>query len=283
MTLSFKRILIKVVIFHFLAFFFLYFVSGSIGKSVSKKKIAINTIVMREPKAQEKKLSPKVEHSFFKSDVRVKEKEPSKKKDFHISNKPKIINKPKSSRNYPAPKINFGDKKKSTHSQIKKTENKSNFEINPKKSRAVLSQNLLKKLNDELSDFDVSSTLKKKEPNLKVPSLSELEITKISIFSELGTKKSGFIDGKGDGEEFHQRVVEFFKTHLKLPEYGEVKIKMKIVQEGKIAELKVLYSQSKKNEEYLKDALDNISLSWINDFFSNGEQLELVVSFTNDI
>jgi len=82
--------------------------------------------------------------------------------------------------------------------------------------------------------------------------------------------------------KYQDLLVEDLKSHLHLPEYGEVKMKIKIDGKGNILNVDSLLSQSKKNENYLKNTLPRLTFPWFNQYFSEEEKHEFTVTFKNE-
>ena len=138
--------------------------------------------------------------------------------------------------------------------------------------KEVISSDLINKLQNELSILEKEPTFVTKTKKLKLPVLSSLEINQLKQ-----------TDNQIDMVDFQGKLIDFFKSHLKLPEYGEVKVKMKIKEDGMIDDIEVLSSKSGKNEVYLKNILLKISLPWLNDYLPKQEEVDLIICFTNDI
>lgn len=173
----------------------------------------------------------------------------------------------------PLLKREVSQKKNSTLScdkpAAKKRETKIKFMPKEIENRRVVSKSLLDKLQSDLTSLEKVSEVLRKDEKIKVPVLSSLEINQIK---QASTEPST--------EDFQSKLTDFFKSHLKLPEYGGVKVRMKIQENGKIDDIFVISSENKKNEEYLKNILLKISVPC---FFSQKEDMELVICFTNDI
>ena len=155
--------------------------------------------------------------------------------------------------------------------------------------RESVSGKLIDELQKDLSFFGNSEVTSKKAENLKVPNLSSLEITQFKSSNKEVEKKNSFGTlsssryNEGSQEaEFKGLLTDFFKRCLKLPEYGEVKVRMKIKADGSITNVSIVSSKNKKNEEYLKSTLLKIYVPWLNKYLSNQDEADIIVCFTND-
>ena len=82
--------------------------------------------------------------------------------------------------------------------------------------------------------------------------------------------------------KYQELLIEDLKSHLHLPEYGEVKLKIQLDGRGNILNVTPLLSQSKKNENYLKNTLPRLTFPWFNQYFSEEEQHEFTITFKNE-
>jgi len=81
---------------------------------------------------------------------------------------------------------------------------------------------------------------------------------------------------------YQDLLIAELKNSLNLPDFGEVKITITITPQGKITKLKVLSTKSKKNEEYLKNTLPKLTLSWFNQY-AKDKPITLTITFKNEI
>ena len=76
-------------------------------------------------------------------------------------------------------------------------------------------------------------------------------------------------------------LVKELTQMLQLPEYGEVKIKIKVSPAGKILELLVLQAESKLNKLYLEKHLPNIVLPKYNEKATLNNKQTFTLTFCN--
>ena len=106
----------------------------------------------------------------------------------------------------------------------------------------------LNTLSEQIHNLDLSYTQEKKD-SLEVPVLEQL---KIDFSDQISTASE-------------ESLSSFFKKNLKLPEFGEIKIKLSTDHEGKVQKLEILQSNSKKNRAYLKNTLPELSFPCFNE------------------
>lgn len=119
--------------------------------------------------------------------------------------------------------------------------------------------NSLKNISKEIGDFN-----------------KDRKILKKSIFN---FPKLNFLS-KEKKENFKMRIIEEMQQKLQFIEDGEVKVNFFILPNGKIENVNIIFSQSKKNEEYLKEKLDKISFSWIKKHIK--KKIEISAIFMNE-
>lgn len=76
-------------------------------------------------------------------------------------------------------------------------------------------------------------------------------------------------------------LVKELTRMLQLPEYGEVKIKIKVKPDGKIIELVVLQAESNINKQYLEKHLPNIVLPKYNEKVTLNNEQTFTLTFCN--
>lgn len=307
MNRGFRKTLFSVFLAHLVIIVFLYFSEGKALRKPFVKNIAINTITVNEPlpifdyvnntststSIPEEKISssnemdqtpltkpPQEKKKNEKAKATPKENEIKKKNE----SKPKSVTAKKPSET--SIKKNTPVSKKSSPKPEKGGGSLKNYQSN----NELVSKKLLDELQRDLSFIEKPLEESKKASNLKVPNLSSLEIT--GLKSKIKQNGSGNFSGKVNASlyggssseaEFKGVLIDFFKRELKLPDYGDVKIKMKINESGNISDISVLSSKNKKNEEYLKSTLLKMSIPWLNKYLSKRDEVDITVCFTNDI
>jgi len=135
-------------------------------------------------------------------------------------------------------------------------------------------ENLINKLEKQIKNLEKPSLEIKKNQDLKIPQ-KKLIIPKI-------TEET--IDTASDLDDkemlFKEFLVKKMQENLKLPEYGEVKISFIIHPNGQITDIEILDYQSFKNQSYLKNKLNDLSLDNINNKITSSKKF--VVVFKNE-
>lgn len=73
------------------------------------------------------------------------------------------------------------------------------------------------------------------------------------------------------------------KLLLRLPEYGEVKIKLTLEKSGKIAKVVVVNSESSANKKYIEKTLPTLTFPAFGNRFENAEQYTFSITLSNEI
>ncbi|PIS00215.1 MAG: hypothetical protein COT84_08620 [Chlamydiae bacterium CG10_big_fil_rev_8_21_14_0_10_35_9] len=80
---------------------------------------------------------------------------------------------------------------------------------------------------------------------------------------------------------YENEIAGHLQNLLSLPEIGKVKAELIITAIGKVTHIKILESQSNKNEAYLKNQLLKLNFPCFNDYNISDKQLTLIVNFNN--
>ena len=81
---------------------------------------------------------------------------------------------------------------------------------------------------------------------------------------------------------FQDFLIQDLKNNLKLPEYGEVKARIRISSKGEVLQMEVLSSQSDKNKKYLYQELMHMRFSWFSTITSSVPFFDFVITFENE-
>lgn len=81
---------------------------------------------------------------------------------------------------------------------------------------------------------------------------------------------------------YSNEVAYRLKMNLKLPEYGEVKIKLTINRAGKVMKIEIVKSESKINKAYIESKIKNIQFSSFGHNFPDVEQNTFIITLQND-
>ena len=134
-------------------------------------------------------------------------------------------------------------------------------------------QNLADRLQASLHNKSDNKKIKQDEKQLVTPSrIEHLSVdTNVKNIEKIEDKQSHYRD----------LFIQDLQNHLHLPEYGSVKMRIKVT-EGNIDFVQTLETQSKKNENYLKNTLPRLTFPWFNQYFSEQKQYEFIVIFKNE-
>lgn len=80
---------------------------------------------------------------------------------------------------------------------------------------------------------------------------------------------------------YGQRVAAILKDNLILPEFGEVVAKIWIDSDGKVVDTEILKAKSLKNEEFLKNRLQELLFPCFNEFGLTENRLDFTITFHN--
>ncbi len=98
----------------------------------------------------------------------------------------------------------------------------------------------------------------------------------------------GLEEGVGETEftlqemRYYEELASHLKRQLRLPEYGQVRIKLALERSGKFLEAAVLHAESKKNRQYLEQMLPKLKYPGFGTHFSDTNQHTFVIAFSNE-
>lgn len=79
------------------------------------------------------------------------------------------------------------------------------------------------------------------------------------------------------------RMLSYLHQSLNLPEFGEVKIQLTLRQDGSIAKLVILNSESEKNRRYLESNLPRLHLPSLDGSLAKKAEQTFILAFCNEI
>lgn len=133
----------------------------------------------------------------------------------------------------------------------------------PKKS-SEKQKNALSDIQNALSEL--KQIEKKQETPLFVPKTLHL----------VSAEKESFFSNS-----YQETLASYLQEVLDLPEYGAVKIKLRIDRGGKLLESEIISSENRKNSEFLKNRLQELAFPCFNDFDTRENSLTFTISFRN--
>lgn len=80
---------------------------------------------------------------------------------------------------------------------------------------------------------------------------------------------------------YAENLIALLTSSLDLPEFGAVKACLQIDASGSVINCKILEEKSRKNSEFLKNRLRELTFPCFNDFGLSDSQLEFTVTFRN--
>lgn len=138
--------------------------------------------------------------------------------------------------------------------------------------QAKPNKNTLKNLEETLAKIEAMQDKTKNNIKLSVPeSIPKLNIDRpISIESESKTS------------DYLSLVVQHLKTQLELPETGKVRLQLTILQSGQIKSMKILASESEKNQHYLEIHLKTMQFPPFTDDWESTYEQTVIITFCNE-
>jgi colicin import membrane protein len=82
---------------------------------------------------------------------------------------------------------------------------------------------------------------------------------------------------------YKEELAARLKLLLKLPEYGEVKIKLTLQRSGKVAKVNVLASESDLNRGHIEKTLPNLTFPPFGSNFENADEYAFTITLSNEL
>lgn len=137
----------------------------------------------------------------------------------------------------------------------------------------LIPPSLLQELEESIAKFDKADGKKTGRPAAKKspPALLTLQIDAPSVLSS---------DDLGD---YVSLLTEHLHASLHLPDFGEVKIELTLQQDGTVAKLKVLKTESEQNKKYLESRLPQLRFPHLTGSLAKKNEHSFILTFCNEI
>jgi hypothetical protein len=145
----------------------------------------------------------------------------------------------------------------------------------PPQNRAKISDSLLQELEESIAKIESKSD--KGAAAKRAPDKSKtFAPILLQIDSPLGN------DASGEEGDYTDALVSHLHHSLSLPDYGEVKIQLSLRQDGSVAKLVVLKTQSEKNKQYLESNLPRLKFPRFDGAYANKKEYTFILTFCNE-
>ncbi|MBX3718406.1 MAG: flagellar hook-length control protein FliK [Parachlamydiales bacterium] len=142
-------------------------------------------------------------------------------------------------------------------------------------NRAKISDQLKKELEESIAKIEG----KKQNLSKKQPAARSQDYTPIQL--QIDAMETGsWTDADSD---YPNLMIGYLHQSLHLPEFGEVKIQLTLRQDGSVAKLVVLNTESEKNKRYLEGSLPKLQFPSFNGSFAKKKEHTFVLTFCNEI
>lgn len=146
----------------------------------------------------------------------------------------------------------------------------------PVQNRAKISDSLLQELEDSIAKIENKSdkaAVSKTTPTHK-KTLAPIALQIDSASSDEASLEEG---------NYTAALVNHLHQALSLPDYGEVKIQLSLRQDGTVAKVVVLKTQSEKNRQYLENNLPRLRFPRFEGTYANKKESTFVLTFCNEL
>ncbi len=155
-----------------------------------------------------------------------------------------------------------------------------NAKASPKKdnkpdNRGKISEQLRKELEASIAKIEEKKqTLAQKQQPASSQTFTPIQLHIDSIESGSSTDMN---------LNYPNLMIGYLRQSLHLPEFGEVKIQLTLRQDGSVAKLVVLNTESEKNGRYLEESLPHLKFPSFNGSFAKKKEHTFVLTFCNEI
>jgi len=265
-------ILLFVVGLH-LFFLLVLFISPTFAlKKKQHKPLIVKTILSKPPSktATIEKKSPSLSSSVSKAAPEPKQQIAKVQTPPKKEQAAKAF--PQKSTTPPAKKESaIADKQLSKNKQAPEKKNPS------PQNRAKISDSLLKELDESIAKIENKSDKSAASKKAPFPNKGLAPIPlQIDIPSN---ERLSFEDGQSDYADI---LVNHLHQYLSLPDYGEVKIQLSLRQDGIVAKVIVLKTQSEKNKQYLENNLPLLKFPRFEGGYANKKEYAFILTFCNE-
>ncbi|MBS0605859.1 MAG: flagellar hook-length control protein FliK [Verrucomicrobia bacterium] len=142
-------------------------------------------------------------------------------------------------------------------------------------NRAKISDQLKKELEESIAKIEgKKQNLSQKQQTGRSQSFTPIQL-------QIDAMETGsWTDADSD---YPNLMIGYLHQSLHLPEFGEVKIQLTLRQDGSVAKLVVLNTESEKNKRYLEGSLPKLQFPSFNGSFAKKKEHTFVLTFCNEI
>ena len=140
-------------------------------------------------------------------------------------------------------------------------------------------------LSDALSSLEQIGKLQAKKDN---SASSSTQLAKApSQISSLASEQIVSIEAEGiysmREKSYYDELVARLKLALKLPEYGEVRVKLTLTRQGQVTKVQVTSSKSRKNKDYIEKTLVHTNFPRFGDNFGSDGEHTFQLNLSNEL
>ncbi len=138
----------------------------------------------------------------------------------------------------------------------------------PQEKGPQVSESLLKELDASIAKIEQKQA--KKVPTKKISAPKFIASLQIDTIDE------------DEGNPFGALLISCLQSQLKLPEVGEVKVKLTLTKKGKFVTMHVVNSENMRNQKFLEDQLPFVKFPALSGKLKKKEEYTFVITFCNE-
>lgn len=129
--------------------------------------------------------------------------------------------------------------------------------------------------------------IKETSDKINTPKLVNLDQTEIPKQIEklqidaLPTGTAGSVELSSKEMNYRDEMAYRLQLALKLPEYGEIKIKLTVERSGKVAQVQIVTSESPKNRQYIEKTVPSLIFPAFGNNFAHSSQYTFLITLNN--
>lgn len=240
--------------------------------SKSSGRVHVNTVELIRPKPPKPVVRPK-KVAKAPAKAPVKPKEPKKKP----KPTPEKVAKPPEKKKAPTPvaKAPVKPQPKVVKKETPKSQEKKKEVVDTEATYLRQRAKLLKQIEEQMDLIEKHSTSYEEEEEL-VEEPKEAE----SVHSQL--PQAGLFE-LAQTDSYNEELVKRLQLLLKLPAYGDVRIKLTLRSDGSVQAVEVLSSESSQNQAYVEQVLPSLKLVGFGSNFAGQQTRSFILTLTNDV
>jgi hypothetical protein len=148
----------------------------------------------------------------------------------------------------------------------------------PAQNRGKISDKLLKELEESIAKIENKSD--KGYAGKKTTATSRAVAP---VHLQIDSLASEDVEESEGASDYTENLVRHLHQSLNLPDYGEVKIQLRLRQDGTVVKIAVIKTESEKNKKYLEERLPALRFPRFEGEYANKKEDVFILTFCNEL